>query len=111
MTYYTAKQKIVEEQRLIDAKSFRKFVIFIALFLIGVCFMVDMLVWGVASRPILWVALVTLMFIIIFFSIFNMILEDNNSFLTAIKISKLFWLPYILSIGEFLLLKLTGFLR
>lgn len=111
MTYYNAKQKIVEEQRLIDAKAFRRLTIFMALLLIGVCFMIDMLVWATLSRPYLWVIIVTIACIIIFFSIFNMIVENNHSILLAYKVSKFFIVPYILAILEFLLLSLTGFLR
>lgn len=111
MTYYNAKRKIVDEQRLIDAKTFRRFTIFMALLIIGVSFMIDMLVWATLSRPYLWVILTTIACIVIFFSVFNMVVENNHSILFVYKLSKFFAVPYVLAIGEFLLLSLTGFLR
>lgn len=111
MTYYAAKTKIVDEQKVVDAKTFRKFTIFLALLMIGVSFMLDMLVWCTLSRPFLWVLLITVACIVIFFSVFNMIVENNNTILGAYKVSKFFIVPYILSIVEFLVLRLTGFLR
>ena len=111
MTYYNAKQKIVEEQKLIDAKAFRRLTLFMALLMIGVSFMVDMLVWATLSRPFLWVIIVTIACIIVFFSVFNMIVENNHSILFAYKISKFFIVPYIFAIAEYFILSLTGFLR
>ena len=110
MTFYEAKTRIVDEERLIDSKSFKKFVAFMALFMIGVCLALNLLILATLGKAYIWCALATIACISIFFTIFKMILEDNNSFITAINVSKFFIVPYIVLIAEYLIFRVLGFI-
>ena len=107
MTYQKIKETVVDEQKVLNSKQFKKFIKYALLML---TFMIEFVMIAFAITNSLIAVFTSLLFIAGFIWFLDWAVEENKVLTNLIKLSKLWWLNILLIVGTFVLLKLTNFL-
>jgi hypothetical protein len=107
MTYEQLKKVIVEDKNLIDKKGFKWFLIRWALLVFGVGFAFILPTFSLLGSR--FAIVVLLIAALLFITVLSLIIDDPNSFKKVNKITKFWWLAYILVVVIYLVLKYWNF--
>ncbi len=108
MTYQKIKETVVNEHKIMTTKQLRWFMVKLVLFIFGASMTLAL------PAGTLLGARVSLIVFILAFLLFNtlvsLIVEDKDSFKRVNIAAKLWWLPYILFVVVFIVLKFFNFM-
>lgn len=108
MTYQNLRTKVVEEQREMTPKAFRRFMLRYAMMLLTLAFEFMLVVSSIVNY---YVALVTgIIFILAFIWLLDWCGEDKKTLGIVRKLSRVWFLNILLIVGTFFILKVTHFL-
>lgn len=108
MTFERIKQELVTNQKRMSLKDFNKFTINLALAFLGICLTLGMCTYTLLGLP--FTIAIILLSIFAYNWVFNVVIDDEKVGLKLVKITKLWWITFVLFVIIFFVLKAFRFL-
>lgn len=108
MTYQKVKEELVDNRKVATAKELKKFAVCMFLMIMGVAICISIPVISILGTTFALLVVVGCLFV--YLQMFNFVCEEENAFKKWSKISKLWFIPYILTIVVVMALKYFKFL-